>query len=129
VTGLANGTAYSFSVRAVNVAGAGPASNVVSATPRTVPGAPQNMFAKTAKAKGVLVTWAAPVTDGGSAITNYRIYRRTAGGTFQLIWTLGVRFDYTDTGTARGTRYYYVVRAVNAAGEGLASIEVNAVAK
>jgi predicted phage tail protein len=129
VTGLTNGTAYSFSVRAVNVAGTGPESNVVTVTPRTVPGAVQNLVAATAKGRGVLVTWAAPVSNGGSAITNYRIYRRMAGGTFGLIATVGTVDKYTDTGTVRGTRYYYVVRAVNAVGEGPSSIEVSAVAK
>jgi fibronectin type 3 domain-containing protein len=129
VTGLTNGTAYTFWVFAVNAAGSsGPSGGVIS-TPRTIPGAPQNATAAPAKAKGVLLTWTAPATNGGSAITNYRIYRRTASGSFQLIWTLGVRFDYTDTGTVRGTTYFYVIRAVNAAGEGPPSAEVSAIAK
>src|SRR5207247_4386108 len=38
VTGLSNGTLYSFSVTATNAAGTGGASNALSATPRTVPG-------------------------------------------------------------------------------------------
>ena len=42
ITGLTNGTQYSVSVRAVNSVGAG-ASVSASATPATVPGAPQNL--------------------------------------------------------------------------------------
>jgi titin len=129
MTGLTNGTAYTFWVQAVNAAGAGLVSGGVISTPRTTPGTPLNVLAETAKGKGVLVTWAAPSSTGGSPITNYKVYRRVAGGSFQLIWTLGLRFDYTDTGTVKGALYYYVIRAVNAAGEGPASVEVSATAK
>src|SRR5262249_40502066 len=40
ITGLANGTSYTFTVTATNAIGTGPASNALSATPATVPGAP-----------------------------------------------------------------------------------------
>ena len=36
---------------------------------------------------------------------------------------------YTDTGTTSGTRYYYKVQAVNAAGQGALSSESSAIAK
>ena len=36
---------------------------------------------------------------------------------------------YRDAGTSKGVQYFYVVRAVNAAGEGPPSNEANAVAK
>jgi hypothetical protein len=82
------------------------------------------------KTKGVNLAWTAPSTNGGSAITNYRIYRRTAGGSYVLIATVsGSTLSYRDAATTHNTQYFYIVRAVNAAGEGPASIEAGAIAK
>jgi hypothetical protein len=36
---------------------------------------------------------------------------------------------YRDTSTKKNTRYYYIVRAVNAVGEGASSTEATAVAR
>ena len=82
------------------------------------------------KTKGVNLAWTAPLTNGGSAITNFRIYRRTTAGSYALIATVtGTTFSYRDAATSHGTQYFYVVRAVNAAGEGLSSNEAGALAK
>ena len=76
------------------------------------------------------LAWTAPSTDGGATITNYRIYRRTSTGSLALIATVnGSTITYRDAGTSKGVLYFYVVRAVNAAGEGPPSSEVSAVAK
>ena len=76
------------------------------------------------------LAWAAPSTNGGAAITTYRIYRRTTGGTLVLIATVnGSTTTYRDAATSRGVQYFYIVRAVNAAGEGAASNEAGAIAK
>ena len=48
VTGLTNGTTYQFRVSARNAVGDGPSSVAVSATPRTVPGAPSSLVAAVA---------------------------------------------------------------------------------
>jgi titin len=73
VDGLSPGTAYRFTVDAINAMGAGPAStssaSLTPAAPTDVPGTP------TAVGNGngtVTLTWAAP-TDGGPAIIGYTV--------------------------------------------------------
>lgn len=128
ISGLTNATSYSFTVKATNANGAGPASNALSATPATVPGAP-DLTGATAGNGQVILNWAAPASNGGSAITGYRIYRGTTPGgeSATAIANLGVVLTYTDTGRTNGTRYYYKVSAVNGVGEGTQSGETSAV--
>ncbi|HYL40983.1 MAG TPA: FG-GAP-like repeat-containing protein, partial [Candidatus Binatus sp.] len=130
ITGLVNGTSYSFTVSATNVVGTGPPSNSLSSTPATVPAAPRSLTAVAGKA-GITVGWAAPPSNGGSAITAYRVYRGTvAGGAKVLVATVGAgALSWLDTSAAHRTRYYYVITAVNARGESPPSLEVNAVAR
>ena len=133
VSGLANGTAYQFRVSARNVVGDGPPSVAVTATPRTVPTAPRSLAAAVAPTSGigsgqVRLTWTAPSSTGGSALTDY-VVQRSANGTSG--WTTisdGVHSTtgYTVTGLPNGTRYYFRVLAKNAVGTGPASNVVNA---
>ena len=66
-----------------------------------------------------------PGSDGGSAITGYRIYRGTAAAA-RLLATVGTVTSWTDTRVANGTTYYYQVSAVNPVGEGSRSNERSA---
>jgi len=129
VTGLTNGTAYSFTVTATNAVGTGPASAPASATPATVPSAPRNVSARSASPRGVSLTWQAPSSTGGSAISGYQVWRSTSSGAEQWVATLGVVTSYTDTNTTSGTRYYYEVLAINALGPGPLSAETSARAR
>ena len=80
VTGLSNGTAYTFAVRAVNTAGAGAASASATVTPADVkPGQPAKPTAEAAGDGGILIRWQAP-ENRGSAITQYSLEQRLAGG-------------------------------------------------
>jgi len=74
----------------------------------------------------VSLTWSAPGFDGGSAITGYRLYRGTNSNNRSYHVDVGNVLSYRDTGLANGQRYYYVVSAINAIGEGLPSSEASA---
>jgi len=123
VTGLTNGQRYYFAVTAINSVGESAKSNEVSATPQsgvTVPSAPQNLVA-TPGDQRVALSWQAPASDGGSPITNYKIYRN---GT--LLATIGTNTSYVDYNVVNGVTYTYKVSAVNSVGEGPFSNEVSA---
>src|SRR4029079_18370144 len=97
VTGLTNGQTYSFTVTATNAVGTGPASNSLSATPATLPGAP--ILNSATRGNGqVTLAWSAPSTNGGSPISNYKVYRGTTSGGETLLTTLGNVTSFTDTG-------------------------------
>ena len=91
----------------------------------SVPGAP-NLTSATAGSGSVTLAWTAPTTDGGSPITNYRVYRSTASGAETLLATLGNVSGYTDSIVTPGVTYFYQVTAVNGVGEGGRSNERSA---
>src|SRR5205807_10667052 len=72
------------------------------------------------------LTWQAPGSNGGSPITNYRIYRGTSSNGETQLATIGNMLTYTDTAVTNGVTYYYQVSAVNGAGEGPRSNEASA---
>jgi len=122
-TGLANGTTYYFWVTAANGAGTSSSSNVASATPAataTAPGAPAGL--KTTAGQGqVTLSWVAPASTGGSAITSYDIYVGTTSafrGGLPSFVSKGAGTSYVVTGLSAGTAYYFKVAAVNARGAG-----------
>ena len=72
------------------------------------------------------LTWTAPVSDGGSPISGYQIWRGTSSGGESLLTTVGVTTGYTDSSVSNGTTYYYQVAAVNTVGPGPGSNERSA---
>ncbi len=115
VTGLTNGTSYSFKVRAKNpVGGEGPASNEATAVPVTVPSAPQSFTATALNAK-VRLEWAAPASDGGNPIVGYEYRYRAGSGSFtEWADVPGSNVNttsYTVTGLINGTVHTFEVRA------------------
>lgn len=118
---VSEGATYFYRVAATNSAGTSDASNEVSATPSTTPGAP-TLTASTSKGS-VTLSWSVPAS-GGKPITGYSIYRGTATGAETLIQTISSGTSYVDNTVSGGTTYYYRVTANNANGSGALSNEV-----
>ena len=73
------------------------------------------------------LSWSAATDNVG--VTGYKLYRGTAPGVYGAPTALGNVTTYTDTTAVTGTRYYYAVAAVDAAGnEGAKSPESSAIA-
>jgi predicted phage tail protein len=120
VNNLTNGTTYYFKMTAVNKVGEGPASGAASAAPAssiTAPGSPNGLTAVSGNG-GVMLSWAAPASNGGAAISGYVIFQGTTPGGESASPVSGSPVNatsYTVTGLANGTTYYFKVAAVNAA--------------
>ena len=123
VTGLTNGTAYTFDVAAVNAVGIGLASArsaAVTPAPPTAPAAPLAPTTTPGNASAV-VSWTVPA-DGNSAITSYQVrvvnasdaqvggLRSTSAGASPVPTTLTV------TGLTNGTAYRFQVQTINSIG-------------
>lgn len=124
VSGLADGTTYTFLVTARNAVGTGAASAPSAAvTTPSAPGAPTNVVAVAGNAS-VSLTWSAPASDGGSAITGYRVLVSSGGPPSVTLTTSGT--SGTVTGLANGVSYSFTVDATNAVGTGPASAPATA---
>ncbi|MGH9748004.1 MAG: glycoside hydrolase family 44 protein [Candidatus Acidiferrales bacterium] len=122
-TGLANGTKYFYVVSAVNSAGESANSAQASATP-AAPLAPPAMptgLAATAGNAQVSLTW-----NATAGATSYHVKRSTTSGGPYTQVSAPTSASFTDTGLANGTKYFYVVSAVNSAGESANSAQVSA---
>ena len=91
----------------------------------TVPGAP-TLNSASAGNGSVALAWSAPASDGGSAVTGYKVYRGTSSGGETLLATLGNVHRLDGHEAANGMTYYYQVSAVNSVGEGARSNERSA---
>ena len=115
VSGLTNGTPYTFTVKATNSAGSGPAS-VTSppVTPKAVPGAPTGVTVVRGDTQ-LEVTWLTPASDGGAPITGYTVTASPGGSTCN--WAPGP-LRCALSGLTNGTSYTVTVTATNSAGVG-----------
>ena len=109
-TGAAAGKTYYYRVKAVNRDGMASAySNIVSGK-ATLPAPVLNIGLSVSSGKPMLAWDAVP------GATSYRIYRSTSRGTGYSLLATTTSTSYVNTSAAKGTTYYYRVKACNAAG-------------
>jgi hypothetical protein len=122
-TGLTNGTPYYYVVTAVNSAGESSPSSQATATPTaptTIPAAPTGLQATAGNAQ-ISLAW-----NASTGATSYNVKRSTTSGGPYTTIASPTNTSYTDTGLTNGTPYYYVVTAVNSAGESSPSSQATA---
>jgi len=123
VTGLTNGTSYTFRVRAKNTEGQSqPSDTAGPLTPRTKPGAPTSLSGTKGNAQ-VALSWTAPSSNGGAVIDDYEIDYSSDNGTTWNTFADGTSDSTTATvtGLTNGTSYKFRVRAHNSEGASLNS--------
>jgi hypothetical protein len=128
VTGLTNGLSYDFKVSAININGTGIASDIATTTPvQSTPSAPQNLLAGNTVSNQIDLTWSAPVSDGGSNITDYLVeYKLTSEPTVWTTFAHGVSAttSISVTSLTNGSSYDFRVSAKNSNGTGARSSTV-----
>lgn len=117
VTGLTNGTPYTFTVRATNQAGLTSVPSAASdpVTPHVIVYAPATPTGVVAvpDANAARVTWQEPASDGGSAITSYRV---TSSPGAKTCTAIPPALGCTVTGLNYLSGYRFTVTAINAVG-------------
>jgi len=124
ISSLTNGMSYSFRVSAINSVGTGTASAVVVATP-ALPGvatAPRSLTGSVGRQTAAL-SWQAPLSPGGSAITDYTVEASVDAGITWAVLPDAVSILRTASfsGLTAGTAYQFRVRAINAGGPSVPS--------
>jgi len=123
---LTNGTTYYYVVSSSNSCGEGTDSSQVAATPVAAPVPPPAPSGLTATSgpgsRKVTLVWTA-----SSGATSYKVKRSTTSGSGYVTIATGVTATtYADTAFKTITTYYYVVSAVNSAGESANSSQASA---
>lgn len=128
LTGLTIGTSYTVGVAATNSVGTGAYSATTTGTPTgtvTVPNAPTNVVATPGNTT-IALTWTAPSSNGGGAITGYSFVVTPSGGSATTKTASTAATSHTITTLVNGTLYSITVAATNSAGTGTASSAVTA---
>ena len=128
VTGLTNGTTYTFRIKAINSLGESEVYSSVPAgkTPRGTPLVPGTLSLAAGATPTTMInlSWSAGATNGAT-ITGYSVQQSADGLSWSSVTanTGNTSTAYTVTGLIHTTQYYFKVAAVNVAGIGTYSNE------
>jgi hypothetical protein len=123
VTSLLPNQAYRFRVSAINNAGTGPVSKIVSGTTLVdLPQAPTNLTASKVTATGASLAWKAPTNTGGARITDYEVETSSDNGAnwIKVTKKTSNSTSFALTGLDPVTTYLVRVSAVNVKDKGAA---------
>jgi hypothetical protein len=122
-TGLNNNTTYYYRVRAFSSTANSAYSGEVTAVTTNIPAAPSSLTVTSVTNNSIRLSW----TDNATNESGFKIERRTAGGSWSQIDTVGANsISYNSTGLNNNTTYYYRVRSYNSHGDSVYSNEVGA---
>ncbi|MFI5415819.1 MAG: fibronectin type III domain-containing protein, partial [Nitrososphaerales archaeon] len=121
-TGLLVGHTYTYRIFAINSIGTSNSSNTATVTTvqvTTVPGS-SILSANPSSATSISLSWSPPSSDGGSAITGYRIEYSNATSQYSILVANSgnTQTSYLHKGLTTGQIYSYRVTAINAIGMG-----------
>lgn len=117
IENLCNGVDYEVCVSAVNIAGTGNQSEIVTVTPFTISEAPVLVVNK--EDSEIFLTWNAP-NNMGSTITEYHIYQNDV----RIKSQSSDEVEYRVKNPEEGFVYIFKVSASNSAGESMPSNQV-----
>jgi Ca2+-binding RTX toxin-like protein len=131
ITGLPNGTALTFRVRANGHGGgtdSAPSAPVTPTAPAaTAPDAP-SIGTATAAVGGANVTWSAPASDGGAAIQSYKVeVLDSSNAVIKTVTVSAPATSTTVTGLTPNTVVRFRVSAINGVGASVSSTTSNPV--
>jgi titin len=114
---LAAGTLYRYVVKAVNAVGSSAGASAQAST-WSLPGPPTGVTASGGNHQ-IVVSWTAPISDGGTGITLYSVYDNLSS---LACTTSGLSCPDS---VGNGVTHSYTVRATNALGQGASSTSSN----
>ncbi len=120
ISGLLNGANYTVTVTATNAVGASSPSASSNATPASVPGAP-TAIKVTASNGSVLVSWTAPVSNGGSPVTTYNVTASPGGASCNVVVSVT---QCSVKSLVASTGYTFNVTAKNVVGPSVAASSI-----
>jgi len=113
--GLTSATSYTFSIVASNAAGAAAATSTSAVTATTIPSAPTSVSVASTVTNTDRVTWLAPTTDGGKAVSSYTIVSSDGPSYANSV-------SPKDIGETGNTSQNYTIYAINANGTSAGAI-------
>ncbi len=128
LTGLAPGTTYQVRVTAINSVGASENLAGSISTSAIAPTSPRSVAISDVNTMGLTLAWQLPTSNGGSAITDYRVeVSSNCSGYTAINRAASADLAFSVTGLKAGTKYCFRVSAVNAIGTSQASAVLSAV--
>jgi hypothetical protein len=120
ISGLTNGSNYSFAITADNSIGTSPSTLFQTVNPGNAPSNPTSLSSFFVNSSNVNIYWSTPTTDGGSPIYKYAVWIFPVDSsntvlsnlaikkyTFGNVFTRNVNLPYSNS------NYRYTVRAIN----------------